>query len=120
MKKFIPHEIVLSKAVTIFPQQLKDQILSLSHEVEECHSELEKLQQRRERENQEGTDLISMLKSDIDLSDRERSVTHSSLSQLPWCFLHWRECTVIAGRVEPCATFFFSFQKTLNIKKSTQ
>ncbi|EFB16764.1 hypothetical protein PANDA_007688, partial [Ailuropoda melanoleuca] len=62
--------------------QLKDQILSLSHEVEECHSELEKLQQRRERENQEGTDLISMLKSDIDLSDRERRALRDALRRL--------------------------------------
>ncbi|KAF0884242.1 PCNT protein, partial [Crocuta crocuta] len=62
--------------------QLKDQILSLRHEVEECHSELEKLQQRRERENQEGTNLISMLKSDIDLSDRERRGLRDALRRL--------------------------------------
>ncbi|XP_026350335.1 pericentrin isoform X3 [Ursus arctos] len=62
--------------------QLKDQILSLSHEVEECHSELEKLQQRRERENQEGANLISMLKSDIDLSDRERRALRDALRRL--------------------------------------
>ncbi|XP_045858430.1 pericentrin isoform X3 [Meles meles] len=62
--------------------RLKDQILSLSHEVEECHSELEKLQQRRERENQEGTNLISMLKSDIDLSDQERRALRDALRRL--------------------------------------
>ncbi|XP_047573599.1 pericentrin isoform X2 [Lutra lutra] len=62
--------------------RLKDQILSLSQEVEECHSELEKLQQRRERENQEGTNLISMLKSDIDLSDRERRALRDALRRL--------------------------------------
>ncbi|XP_029796446.1 pericentrin [Suricata suricatta] len=62
--------------------QLKDQILSLRHEVEECHSELEKLQQRRERENQEGTNLISMLKSDVDLSDRERRALRDALRRL--------------------------------------
>uniref|UniRef100_A0A667GHY3 Pericentrin/AKAP-450 centrosomal targeting domain-containing protein n=1 Tax=Lynx canadensis TaxID=61383 RepID=A0A667GHY3_LYNCA len=62
--------------------QLEDQILSLRHEVEECHSELEKLQQRHERENQEGTNLISMLKSDIDLSDRERRALRDTLRRL--------------------------------------
>lgn len=60
--------------MTIFLQQLKDQILSLNREIEERHSELEKLQQRRERENQEGIALIAMLKSDVDLSHGERSV----------------------------------------------
>ncbi|XP_044106683.1 pericentrin isoform X3 [Neovison vison] len=62
--------------------RLKDQILSLSQEVDECHSELEKLQQRRERENQEGTNLISMLKSDVDLSDRERRALRDALRRL--------------------------------------
>ncbi|XP_043449289.1 pericentrin isoform X11 [Prionailurus bengalensis] len=62
--------------------QLEDQILSLRREVEECHSELEKLQQRHERENQEGTNLISMLKSDIDLSDRERRALRDTLRRL--------------------------------------
>ncbi|XP_027437525.2 pericentrin isoform X3 [Zalophus californianus] len=62
--------------------QLKDQILLLSHEVEECRSELEKLQQRRERENQEGTNLISMLKSDMDLSARERRALQDALRRL--------------------------------------
>uniref|UniRef100_G3TJW8 Pericentrin n=1 Tax=Loxodonta africana TaxID=9785 RepID=G3TJW8_LOXAF len=63
-------------------QQLKDQITSLSNEIEECHSELEKLQQRRERENQEGTNLISMLKSDIDLSHSERNALQDALRRL--------------------------------------
>uniref|UniRef100_A0A452VN31 Pericentrin n=1 Tax=Ursus maritimus TaxID=29073 RepID=A0A452VN31_URSMA len=76
------HVLVSKLTVTISPQQLKDQILSLSHEVEECHSELEKLQQRRERENQEGANLISMLKSDIDLSDRERRALRDALRRL--------------------------------------
>ena len=69
--------------MTIFPQQLKEQILSLSHEVEERRRDLEQLQQRRERENQEGTNLISMLKSDADLSDRERSVARSPVPAAP-------------------------------------
>ncbi|KAF3815553.1 hypothetical protein GH733_016826, partial [Mirounga leonina] len=43
---------------------------------------MEKLQQRRDRENQEGTNLISMLKSDIDLSDRERRALRDALRRL--------------------------------------
>ncbi|XP_017907935.1 PREDICTED: pericentrin isoform X3 [Capra hircus] len=62
--------------------QLKDQILSLNREIEECHSELEKLQQRRERENQEGTALIAMLKSDVDLSHGERRALQDTLRRL--------------------------------------
>ncbi|XP_045140485.1 pericentrin [Echinops telfairi] len=63
-------------------QQLKGKITSLSQEVEECNSKLEKLQQRRERENQEGTNLISMLKSDIDLSRSERNSLQDALKRL--------------------------------------
>ncbi|XP_060252112.1 pericentrin isoform X11 [Ovis aries] len=62
--------------------QLKDQILSLNREIEERHSELEKLQQRRERENQEGTALIAMLKSDVDLSHGERRALQDTLRRL--------------------------------------
>ena len=72
--------------MTIFLQQLKDQILSLNREVEERHSELEKLQERRERENQEGTALIAMLKSDVDLSHGERSVAAPA---------SWLECMLV-------------------------
>ncbi|KAM5334044.1 pericentrin isoform 2-T2 [Glossophaga mutica] len=62
--------------------QLEDQILSLSREIEECHSELETLQQRRDRENQEGTNLISLLKSDVDLSHSERTALQETLRRL--------------------------------------
>ena len=78
--------------MTIFLNQLKDQILSLTREIEERHSELEKLQQRRERENQEGTTLIEMLKSDVDLSHSERSVAASA---------SWLECMLASGRWDP-------------------
>ncbi|XP_036921052.1 pericentrin isoform X6 [Sturnira hondurensis] len=62
--------------------QLEDQILSLGRELEECRSELETLQQRRDRENQEGTNLISMLKSDVDLSHSERTALQETLRRL--------------------------------------
>uniref|UniRef100_A0A096NI75 Pericentrin n=1 Tax=Papio anubis TaxID=9555 RepID=A0A096NI75_PAPAN len=63
-------------------QQLKDQVLSLSHEIEECRSELEALQQRRERENREGANLLSMLKADVDLSHSERGALQDALRRL--------------------------------------
>uniref|UniRef100_H0WJC9 Pericentrin n=1 Tax=Otolemur garnettii TaxID=30611 RepID=H0WJC9_OTOGA len=63
-------------------QQLKEQVLSLSHKVEECHSELETLRQRRERENQEGENLISMLKTDADLSHSERRAVQDALKRV--------------------------------------
>uniref|UniRef100_A0A8D2FGQ9 Pericentrin n=1 Tax=Theropithecus gelada TaxID=9565 RepID=A0A8D2FGQ9_THEGE len=61
---------------------LKDQVLSLSHEIEECRSELEALQQRRERENREGANLLSMLKADVDLSHSERGALQDALRRL--------------------------------------
>ncbi|XP_007452564.1 PREDICTED: pericentrin [Lipotes vexillifer] len=74
--------------------QLKDQILSLSREIEERHSELERLQQRRERENQEETALISMLKSDIDLSHGERRALQDALRRLLGLFGETLKATV--------------------------
>ncbi|XP_036302209.1 pericentrin isoform X8 [Pipistrellus kuhlii] len=62
--------------------QLEDQILSLRREIQEHRSELETLQQRRDRENQEGTNLISMLKSDVDLSHSERIALQDALRRL--------------------------------------
>ncbi|XP_073889928.1 pericentrin isoform X14 [Macaca fascicularis] len=62
--------------------QLKDQVLSLSHEIEECRSELEALQQTRERENREGANLLSMLKADVDLSHSERGALQDALRRL--------------------------------------
>nr|XP_012635533.1 pericentrin isoform X2 [Microcebus murinus] len=63
-------------------RQLEEQVLSLSQKVEESHSELEMLQQRRDRENQEGENLISMLKADADLSHSERRALQDALRRL--------------------------------------
>ncbi|XP_077900948.1 pericentrin isoform X7 [Ictidomys tridecemlineatus] len=63
-------------------QQLKGQVLSLTQEVEECQAELERLRQRRERENQEGATLVSMLRADVDLSQNERGVLRDALRRL--------------------------------------
>uniref|UniRef100_A0A8D1W8S5 Pericentrin/AKAP-450 centrosomal targeting domain-containing protein n=1 Tax=Sus scrofa TaxID=9823 RepID=A0A8D1W8S5_PIG len=58
------------------------QILSLRHEVEARHSELERLQQRRERENQEGAHLVAMLRADVSLSLGERRALQDALRRL--------------------------------------
>ncbi|XP_028925389.1 pericentrin isoform X2 [Ornithorhynchus anatinus] len=63
-------------------QKLHDQILSLNAKIEETTSELEKLQQRRKRENQEGANLISMLRSDIELSQNERKTLQETNQRL--------------------------------------
>ncbi|VTJ69492.1 Hypothetical predicted protein [Marmota monax] len=63
-------------------QQLKGQVLSLTQEVEECRAELERLRQRRERENQEGATLVSMLRADVDLSQSERGALRDALRRL--------------------------------------
>ncbi|XP_077651566.1 pericentrin isoform X2 [Urocitellus parryii] len=63
-------------------QQLKGQVLSLTQEVAECRAELERLQQRRERENQEGATLVSMLRADVDLSQSERGALRDALRRL--------------------------------------
>lgn len=54
---------------------------SLSNETEETNSELETLLWRRDRENQEGENLVAMLRSDIDLSQNERLVHLGTYSE---------------------------------------
>ncbi|XP_071471063.1 pericentrin isoform X10 [Marmota flaviventris] len=63
-------------------ESLKGQVLSLTQEVEECRAELERLRQRRERENQEGATLVSMLRADVDLSQSERGALRDALRRL--------------------------------------
>ncbi|XP_038197704.1 pericentrin isoform X2 [Arvicola amphibius] len=62
--------------------QLKDKVFSLSRELQECRTELERLQQRRERENQEGATLICMLRADADLARSEGKVLRDALRRL--------------------------------------
>ncbi|XP_009999412.1 PREDICTED: pericentrin [Chaetura pelagica] len=52
--------------------QLEKKVESLNRETEETNSELETLLQRRDRENQEGGNLVAMLRSDIEQSKEER------------------------------------------------
>ncbi|KAM6332759.1 pericentrin isoform 4-T4 [Podargus strigoides] len=58
--------------------QLEKKVESLNHEIEETNSELETLLQRRDRENQEGGNLVAMLRSDIEQSKDERKKMQES------------------------------------------
>ncbi|XP_052020406.1 pericentrin isoform X3 [Apodemus sylvaticus] len=62
--------------------QVRDKVFLLSRELEECRSELEQLQQRRERENQEGATLICMLRADVDLAQSEGKALRDALRRL--------------------------------------
>uniref|UniRef100_A0A8C6ZTX1 Pericentrin n=1 Tax=Nothoprocta perdicaria TaxID=30464 RepID=A0A8C6ZTX1_NOTPE len=58
--------------------QLEKKVESLNHQIEETNSELETLLQRRDRENQEGGNLVAMLRSDINQSQDERKKMQES------------------------------------------
>ncbi|XP_009319102.1 PREDICTED: pericentrin [Pygoscelis adeliae] len=62
--------------------QLEKKVESLNREIEETNSELETLLQRRDRENQEGGNLVSMLRSDIEQSNDERKKLQESYQHL--------------------------------------
>ncbi|XP_071667519.1 pericentrin isoform X5 [Patagioenas fasciata] len=62
--------------------QLEKKVESLNHEIEETNSELETLLQRRDRENQEGGNLVAMLRSDIEQSKDERKKLQESHEHL--------------------------------------
>ncbi|XP_066178579.1 pericentrin isoform X2 [Sylvia atricapilla] len=58
--------------------QLEKKVTSLKHEIEQTNSELETLLQRRIRENQEGGNLVALLRSDIEESKEEREKLRES------------------------------------------
>ncbi|XP_032045601.1 pericentrin isoform X7 [Aythya fuligula] len=58
--------------------QLEKEVESLNHKIEEINCELETLLQQRDRENQEGGNLIVMLRSDIEQSKDERKKMQES------------------------------------------
>nr|XP_020829055.1 pericentrin [Phascolarctos cinereus] len=62
--------------------QLKEKVSSLNNEVAQTHGELENLQERREREHEEGTNLISLLRSDIDQTQHERKTLQETNQRL--------------------------------------
>ncbi|KAM6268405.1 pericentrin isoform 3-T3 [Porphyrio hochstetteri] len=62
--------------------QLEKKVESLNHEIEQTNSELETLLQRRDRENQEGGNLVAMLRSDIQQSKDERKNLQESYQHI--------------------------------------
>ncbi|XP_059676303.1 pericentrin [Gavia stellata] len=62
--------------------QLEKKVESLNCEIEETNSERETLLQRRDRENQEGGNLVAMLRSDIEQSKDERKKLQESYQHL--------------------------------------
>ncbi|KAM6077247.1 pericentrin isoform 2-T2 [Theristicus caerulescens] len=62
--------------------QLEKKVESLNHEIEETNSELETLLQQRDRENEEGGNLVAMLRSDIEQSKDEGKKLQESYQHL--------------------------------------
>ncbi|XP_042639674.1 pericentrin isoform X3 [Tyto alba] len=62
--------------------QLEKKVESLNHEIEVTNSELETLLQRRDRENQEGGNLVAMLRSDIEESKDEKKKLQESYQHI--------------------------------------
>ncbi|KAM6349222.1 LOW QUALITY PROTEIN: pericentrin [Alca torda] len=62
--------------------QLEKKVETLNREIEETNSDLETLLQRRDRENQEGGNLVAMLRSDIEQSKDERKKLQESYQHL--------------------------------------
>ncbi|POI35771.1 hypothetical protein CIB84_000477 [Bambusicola thoracicus] len=65
--------------------QLERRVESLNCEIQETNCELETLIERRDRENQEGGNLVAMLRSDIEQSKDERKKMQDSYQ----CLLKW-------------------------------
>ncbi|OXB61460.1 hypothetical protein ASZ78_010216 [Callipepla squamata] len=65
--------------------QLEKRVESLNREIQETNCELETLIERRDRENQEGGNLVAMLRSDIEQSKDERKKMQDSYQ----CLLKW-------------------------------
>ncbi|XP_054556565.1 pericentrin-like [Talpa occidentalis] len=63
-------------------QQLEDQVCALRREAEAGRSELETLQRRRDRENQEGARLLALLQADLGLAHGERRALREALRRL--------------------------------------
>ncbi|XP_021254409.1 pericentrin isoform X3 [Numida meleagris] len=62
--------------------QLEKRVESVNHEIQETNCELETLIERRDRENQEGGNLVAMLRSDIEQSRDERKKMQDSYQRL--------------------------------------
>uniref|UniRef100_A0A8C8S5U0 Pericentrin n=1 Tax=Pelusios castaneus TaxID=367368 RepID=A0A8C8S5U0_9SAUR len=74
--------------------QLEKKMVSVNHELEKSNAELETLLQRRDRENQEGENLVVMLRSDIELSQNERKKFQESYQRVLKLFLEMVKATI--------------------------
>ncbi|XP_014437446.2 pericentrin isoform X2 [Tupaia chinensis] len=75
-------------------QQLKAHMSSLRHELEESRAALEQLHQRRGGENQEGANLLSMLRADANSSQCERKALQDALRRLLGLFGETLKATI--------------------------
>ncbi|ELV13263.1 Pericentrin [Tupaia chinensis] len=74
--------------------QLKAHMSSLRHELEESRAALEQLHQRRGGENQEGANLLSMLRADANSSQCERKALQDALRRLLGLFGETLKATI--------------------------
>nr|XP_021388250.1 pericentrin isoform X2 [Lonchura striata domestica] len=75
--------------------QLEKKVASLKHEIEETNSELETLLQWRGGENQEGGNLVALLRSDIEQSKEEREKLRESYQHVLKLLMEVVKATVV-------------------------
>ncbi|XP_058695480.1 pericentrin isoform X7 [Poecile atricapillus] len=75
--------------------QLEEKVASLKHEIGETNSELETLLQRRDRENQEGGNLVALLRSDIEQSKEEREKLRESYQHVLKLLMEVVKATIV-------------------------
>ncbi|XP_072787739.1 pericentrin isoform X15 [Taeniopygia guttata] len=75
--------------------QLEEKVASLKHEIEETNSELETLLPWRGRENQEGRNLVALLRSDIEQSKEEREKLRESYQHVLKLLMEVVKATVV-------------------------
>ncbi|XP_068052519.1 pericentrin isoform X3 [Anomalospiza imberbis] len=75
--------------------QLEKKVASLKHEIGETNSQLETLLQWRGRENQEGGNLVALLRSDIEQSKEEREKLRESYQHVLKLLMEVVKATVV-------------------------
>uniref|UniRef100_A0A8C0UIR5 Pericentrin n=1 Tax=Cyanistes caeruleus TaxID=156563 RepID=A0A8C0UIR5_CYACU len=75
--------------------QLEEKVASLKHEIGETNSELETLLQRQDRENQEGGNLVALLRSDIEQSKEEKEKLRESYQHVLKLLMEVVKATIV-------------------------
>ncbi|XP_037998324.1 pericentrin isoform X16 [Motacilla alba alba] len=75
--------------------QLEKKVASLKHEIGETNAELETLLQWRGRENQEGGNLVALLRSDIEQSKEEREKLRESYQHVFKLLMEMVKATIV-------------------------